>query len=225
MTTEIDIPTKTIEILVNHVMNNISIEELGKFPFYTKVDKDLLIQAFSNIIRIECVTTAYIYAHNEPISLHVDRYKKDSLYNLCVPLITNDTDQSFLVFDQIFDKSGAVWEYDKSVREQHRPLTEKDKESSNEDNDHNETLVYVGVRPCDTDNIVGLTEHSLPEKLNDFLPHPPEFYHGLTGISWKWRPGKALAFKSSQIHGTGKQKDFKIGCVLLLNSEDFLKIQ
>lgn len=222
---EIDIPVKTISILLDYVFSNIDKSKLGEFPFYTRVDNDLLQKAFSDVIDVDCVTTAYIYAHDEPIALHVDRYKKDSLYNLCVPLMTEDLDQRFLVFDQIFDQCGCVWEFDNGIRTHHQPLTKNDETQSNNDNNHDKTIAYIGQRPFDTQGIVGLSNSSISEELANYLPHNRDFYHGLTGTAWHWKPGKGLIFKSSQIHGTGKQFSFKIGCVLLLNSEDFLKTQ
>lgn len=220
---EIDIPIKTINILLDHVFSNIDKSKLGKFPFYTKVNNDLLQKAFSDVIDIDCVTTAYIYAHDEPIALHVDRYKKDSLYNLCVPLMTDDTDQRFIVFDQIFDQCGCVWEFDEEIRKHHQPLTKNDEVQSNNDNNHDKTMAYVGHRPYNTPGVTGLSTEPLLSDLAKHLPYSKDFYHGLTGSAWHWRPGKGLVFKSSQIHGTGKQTKFKIGCVLLMNSAEFLK--
>jgi hypothetical protein len=222
---EIDIPATSINVLLNHVFSKIDKSKLGEFPFYTKVNQDLLHRAFFDVLDLNCVTTAYIYAHDEPIALHVDRYKKDSLYNLCVPLMTDDLDQRFIVFDQIFDKSGCVWEFEDGIRKHHQPLTKEDETQSTNDNNHDKTIAYVGQRPCDTSDVLGLSDRPISDELADHLPHNKDFYYGLTGEAWHWKPGKGLIFKSSQIHGTGKQSNFKIGCVLLMNSEDFLKTQ
>lgn len=222
---EINIPVKTVDVLLDHVFSNIDKSKLGEFPFYTKVDNDLLQKAFSDVIDIDCVTAAYIYAHDEPIALHVDRYKKDSLYNLCVPLMTDDTDQRFVVFDQIFDQCGCVWEFDEGIRKHHQPLIKNDEAQSDSDNNHDKTMAYVGHRPCDTPGVTGLSNNPLSDELAKHLPYDKDFYHGLTGSAWHWRPGKGLIFKSSQIHGTGTQTKFKIGCVLLMNSAEFLKTQ
>jgi hypothetical protein len=215
---EIDIPDNTVNLLYNHVLTNIGDRVLGEFPFYTKVTDNLLEHAFSNIVDLSCVSTGYIYAHDETIPLHVDRYKKDSIYNLNVPIYVEDKDQKFIVFDQEFTQCGCEWQFDSVKQKRHQPLTEDDLVNSKKDNDHLESICYTGKRPAETDGVIGLTKQSVNNDIVNDLPFDSEFYYGLSGKSWKQTPGKGLLFKSTQLHCTGKQTKFKIGCVLIMNS-------
>jgi len=177
---EVDIPLTTVNLLYSHVLLNIGNRTLGEFPFYTKVTDSLLDDAFSNIVDLSCVSTGYIYAHDETIPLHVDRYKKDSVYNLNVPIYV-------LV-------------------------------NSKKDNNHLESICYTGKRPAETAGVTGVTEQPVNNDILNDLPFDSGFYYGLNGKSWTQTPGKGLLFKSTQLHCTGKQTKFKIGCVLIMNS-------
>lgn len=215
---EIDIPTKTVNTLYNHVLTNIGDRKLGDFPFYTKVIDSLLEDAFSDIVDLSSVSTGYIYAHDETIPLHVDRYKKDSIYNLNVPVYVEDKNQKFIVFDQEFTQCGCEWQVDGVKQKRHQPLTDADLTNSKKDNDHLESICYRGKRPADTIGVVGLTNKSVNDDITSDLPFDTNFYYGLSGKSWTQTPGKGLLFKSTQLHCTGKQTKFKIGCVLIMSS-------
>jgi len=219
---EIDIPMTTIKNLYNHVLKNLGNRKLGNFPFYTKVTNELLENSFKSFLDIDKVSTAYIYAHDETIPLHVDRYKSDAVYNLNVPVWTEDKTQKFIVFDQTFDKCGCEWQFKNVKQKRHQPLTDNDLVKSNNDNDHIESICYEGKRPYDTKGVKGLTNFPVNSNIEEDLPFEKEFYFGLSGRTWTQLPGKGLIFKSSQLHGTAKQTKFKIGCVLMLTSQDCL---
>ena len=221
---EIDIPKKTIDVLFKTVTDRIGDRVLGSFPFYTRVTKETLIEACSDILDTEQVDAGYIYAHDETIPLHVDRYKKDAIYNLNIPLYVEDPNQYFMVFDQIFSERGCEWQAVGAHQKRHEPLTPEDQVSSDADNNHLESWSLMGVRPWETDaDIEGLTDKPVNEDIINYLPFEKDFYFGLTGKVWKQEIGKGLLFKSSQIHGTAKQNKFKVGCVLMLKSADCLK--
>lgn len=217
MTYECDIPLSIIRTLFETVKDKLGERDLGSFPFYTKVDLNLL----RDIVDISKVSTGYIYAHDEPIPLHVDRYKESAKYNLNIPIWVEDDSQEFLVFEQEYTKCGCEWQAMGIDQVRHQPLTDQDLKSSNEDNDHIESLSYRGVRPYETDGVVGLTDKPVNIKR---LPYDTDFYYGLSGTVWHQRVGKGLLFKSSQIHGTGIQNKFKVGCVLMLESQDALLV-
>ena len=219
---EIDVPQTAIDTLLEYVYSKVKKEDIGLYPFYMKVSRDLMYKSFGDFLNVDNISTAYIYAHDEPIPLHVDRYKVDANFNLCVPLYTTDSNQKFIVFDQIFDRCGCEWQAPNVSQKRHQPATPEDKSNSNDDNDHVESICYKGIRPCDTDGIVGLTDRAVNNDLQNVLPFDIDFYHGLTGNAWNWKPGKGLVFKSSQLHTTAAQTEFKIGCVLLMKSEDCL---
>lgn len=219
---EIDVPFSTVDTLYRHVLDNMGNRELGTFPFYTKVTVDLLQRAFGNWLKLDTVATAYIYAHDETIPLHVDRYNTDAVYNLNVPIMTTDIEQKFIVFDQEFSQCGCEWQVDGVSQKRHQPLLESDLTNSKKDNNHVESLCYVGKKPCDTDGVINLTGKPVTADIEQYLPFDSNFYFGLSGKSWTQTPGKGLIFKSSQLHGTGRQDKFKIGCVLMLKSQDCL---
>lgn len=219
---EINVPQETVDILYAHVLKHIDKEKLGTFPFYTKVSTELLNAAFSSFLKLDLVSTAYIYAHDETIPLHVDRYKSDAVYNLNVPILVLDQNQTFVVFDQEFNKCGCEWQVRGQNQKRHQPLTLKDKEKSNVDNDHIESITYKGKKPCNTPGVEKLTNMPVNPEIVEDLPFNKDFYFGLSGKSWTMKTGKGLLFKSSQLHSTGKQDKFKIGCVLMLKSQDCL---
>ena len=220
MTREIDIPRYAIETLLAYVEQHVDIVN-NKEPFYMNVDHELREQAFGKFLDTSIIETAYIYAHTQPIPLHVDRYKKNSVYNLCVPLYKGDSDQYLLVFDQTFDEYGLSWRLADIDHIKHNPAGPEHEQTSNKDNDHLPSEVLTGIRPCDTDGVVGLTGRDVPDHINKILPYGNDnFYFGLSGTAWNWKPGKALIFKSSQIHGTAMQSEFKIGCVVLMNADN-----
>lgn len=222
MPKEITIPQTSIDTLLEYVKAYVNLETQTE-PFYMHVDQELQARAFDGVIELDCIETAYIYAHSDPIPLHVDRYKKASAVNLCVPLMKGNSKQFLLVFDQEFVNYGLSWRLANVNHVQHKPAGPIHQNSSDADNDHLPSEVLVGVRPCDTPGVTNITPDPIPQNLKDQLPYGQEdFYHGMSGIAWDWRPGVALAFKSSQIHCTGAQNEFKIGCVLLLNSKQTL---
>jgi len=220
LTREIDIPRYAIETLLAYVEQHVDILN-NEEPFYMNVNHELRELAFGKFLDTSVIETAYIYAHTQPIPLHVDRYKKNSVYNLCVPLYKGDSDQYLLVFDQTFDKYGLSWRLADVDHIKHKPAGPEHKQTSNNDNDHLPSEVLTGIRPCDTDGVVGLTGQAVPDHINKILPYGNDnFYFGLSGTVWNWKPGKALIFKSSQIHGTAMQSEFKIGCVVLMNADN-----
>jgi hypothetical protein len=158
---EIDIPITTVNLLYNYVLTNLGDRVLGTFPFYTKVTDNLLQDAFCNIIDLSCVSTGYIYAHDETIPLHVDRYKNDSVYNLNVPIYVEDKNQKFIVFDQEFIRCGCEWQVEGVKQKRHRPLLDSDLVNSKKDNNHLESICYTGTRPYETDGIIGLTNNEV----------------------------------------------------------------
>lgn len=220
---EINVPHTTTDYLFSVVLERLGDRILGSFPFYTRVTRDMLEKACSDILDIDYVDTGYIYAHDETIPLHVDRYKKDAIFNLNIPLYSEDPNQYFMVFDQEFFERGCEWQADGVQQKRHQPLTPEDKEASNSDNNHLDSW-SLRERPWESKaDIIGLTDKPVNEEIIPYLPFDKDFYFGLSGSVWKQQVGKGLLFKSSQLHGTAKQDQFKVGCVLLLKSDRCLK--
>jgi hypothetical protein len=220
---EINIPQKTIKVLFDAVLERLNGRELGTFPFYTRVTQQMLLDGCPEILDIGKVEAGYIYAHDETIPLHVDRYKKDAAFNLNIPLYSEDENQYFMVFDQEFTERGCEWQAEGSHQKRHEPLTAEDKSSSNSDNNHLESW-SLRERPWESKaDITGLTDVPVNEDIVPYLPFNKDFYFGLSGKVWKQTVGKGLLFKSSQLHGTAKQNKFKVGCVLMLKDDLCLK--
>jgi hypothetical protein len=219
MAFEIDIKDSSIQVLLNHVSQYVDITT-DPDPFYMNVDEELRERAFGDYLDTSIMKTAYIYAHTQPIPLHVDRWKRDSIYNMCVPLHKKqDVNQSLIVFDQQFEQYGLSWRLEGVDHIRHKPAVPDEVQKSVSDNDHLASEVLTGIRPCDTKDVSGLTGHDIPDHIRKLLPYGNEdFYHGLSGITWDQQPGKALMFKSSQLHCTAMQSEFKVGCVVLMSS-------
>lgn len=218
---EIDIPNDTTEQLFAVVKQRLGNRKLGSFPFYTKVPYFIINEYMSKWIDEEQISTGYIYGHDETIPLHTDKWKSSTFYNLNIPIYNTVDNQQFIVFDQEFPNRGCEWQAEGISQKRHQPLTKSDKENSDNDNDHLESISYKGVRPIDTD-ILYSTNMPVNKELHDILPFDKDFYFGLSGKAWTQTVGKGLIFKTTQLHGTAKQNQFKIGCVFLLKSQDCL---
>jgi hypothetical protein len=220
---EINVSQNTVDVLFNVVLERLGDRTLGTFPFYTRVTQDMLKNSCADILDIDFVDTGYIYAHDETIPLHVDRYKKDAIFNLNIPLYSEDPNQYFMVFDQEFFERGCEWQADGIQQKRHQSLTSEDKEASSSDNNHLDSWC-LQQRPWESKaDIIGLTDKPVNRDIVPYLPFNEDFYFGLTGKVWKQEVGKGLLFKSSQLHGTARQTKFKVGCVLLLKSDQGLK--
>jgi hypothetical protein len=221
---EIDVPKHSIDALFDVVKQRLGNRVLGDFPFYTRVPDSVITESIGKWIDISEICTGYIYGHDETIPLHTDKWKSETYYNLNIPLYNTVNNQKFLVFDQEFPDRGCEWQVEGISQKRHQPLTTEDKSNSNEDNDHLESICYTGKRPCDTD-ILYCTNRDVNEDIVEHLPFHKDFYFGLSGKTWTQSVNKGLIFKTTQLHGTGIQNTFKVGCVLLLKSEDCLLTQ
>lgn len=218
---EIDIPKHTVDALFGIVLQRLGNRTLGDFPFYTRVPDEIIQNSMSKWIDINEISTGYIYGHDETIPLHTDKWKSSTFYNLNIPLYNTVQNQQFLVFDQEYPDRGCEWQAKGVRQKRHQPLTHEDLQNSNKDNDHLESICYKDIRPVDTD-ILYATDKPVNQDIVDYLPFDKDFYFGLTGKSWTQTVGKGLIFKTTQLHGTGKQDSFKVGCVFLLKSQDCL---
>lgn len=218
---EINVPKHTTDALFDIVLERLGTRKLGDFPFYTRVPNSVIQESMSQWIDVDAISTGYIYGHDETIPLHTDKWKNETYYNLNIPLYNTVDNQQFLVFDQEYPDRGCEWQAEGVKQKRHEALTLEDKSSSNADNDHLESICYKGTRPIDT-GILYATDKPVNEDIVDLLPFDKDFYFGLTGKSWTQTVGKGLIFKTTQLHGTGKQDSFKVGCVFLLKYQGCL---
>lgn len=214
---ELSLKDRVYNTILNYVYEKSGTKDVKPLsPFYTHIPINILEDGFECEVNM---ASAYVYAHTQPIPMHVDRYKEESMFNMCIPLYTEDA-QKLLVFDQEFKDHGKSWLIENSNHISHKPLTNDDVEKSMSDNNHAKSETLVGIRPADTDILYKTNDHvNMNESV---LPHERDFYYGLSGNVWDWKVGNALVFKSSQLHCTGIQNSFKIGCVILMSDIDWI---
>ena len=142
-----------------------------------------------------------VFWHNEPYPIHVDVYDPRNKTNLLIPLHIDEF-QEFIIFDQEYDGS-MTWKNkaDKNIKKSQYSDAPKS---------------TTGLRPCDTDGVVGLTGTHIDNELGSKLPEHDDFYFGLSGRSYEWKPGIGMAFESKRLHATGKMHGdyFKTGMAL-----------
>ena len=215
---DLNIPQKTIDVLFKTVKDRLGNRTLGDFPFYTRVDRDTMEKSLGSFVDVNKISAGYIYGHDETIPLHTDKWKSTSYFNLNIPLFNETEEQYFMIFDQEFPDRGCEWQVGDVSQKRHEPLTPEDKKSSENDNDHLESICYSGIRPCET-SVMHLTNKPVNSEMLPHLPFEESFYFGLSGKVWKQEVGKGLVFRTTQLHGTAKQQKFKVGSVFLLETD------
>ena len=164
-------------------------------------EQSLIKNAAASIIDVTCYHYGNIFSHNEPFAMHSDiSDKKKSI--LLIP-ITAHTDQKFVVFDQTINQDSPIsWIYNIFDDKTDEELKAMYYQSSHRS------------RPCDTQNVKGITAKPIDDELYQHLPFSKDFYFGMTGVAWDYTPGRALLFDANRIHATGKMQSSKIGCTI-----------
>jgi hypothetical protein len=124
--------------------------------------------------------------HNSPYPVHTDVWHPENKTNVLIPLMIENS-QKFFVFDQTFNGS-CQWVLSYGQRDKDSP-------------DQARTM-----RPCEDDRIKNLTDLPLDQEMCQYLPEEPEFYHGLSGEMYDYKPGVGFAFGSDHLHATGVMK-------------------
>lgn len=172
----------------------------GKTEFYF-FDKDS-IRWLEDFINIDLFYTGNFFKHSWSFYPHVDLYSKNIKTNLVIPLVRNYEEQKLILFDQVYSpefEEPGYW-----FAGNHEPEVKSGKYST-------VNFKMLHGRPCDFD-VQGLTNKKIDKQLYQHLDYEEDFYFGLSGIAWDWKPGKALAFPANRIHSTGKMNGHeKIG--------------
>lgn len=131
------------------------------------------------------------YEHSLSYFPHCDANQTNSWLNIVIPLKLFDLtelEQKFIIFDQQYT-SPATWIGSLEI--------ENDFDSNKKNN----------KRICDTDNVLNLTNDTVPSDLWNEIDTTwlsKDYLFGISGTVFRWSPGDVIVFDSRYIHATGK---------------------
>jgi len=195
---EIDLPDNILEKLL-HLSQHGNASEMHELSIIEEQDR------IESIVSEFIDTTYYhygnLFSHINPFTTHADI--SDLKQTIMLMPISADPSQHFVVFDQkINNLSPVSWIWNLFDDKTDQEL---------------EDMYYLSAlksRPCEYPNISGLTNSSIDPELMKHLPFSEEFYYGLSGKAWPYKPGKALIFSAVHPHATGLMQSPKIGCTV-----------
>jgi hypothetical protein len=145
-----------------------------------------------------------IYKHTNVYTTHVDSFEPHQMINALMPIYIppSDEQQHFVVFDQWVDNGfGQTWYGDRNDIKDHGDFDFNKKLAQTPFND---SRVY-NKTDCNVDK-------EFYEKYLDTSCHKPEYFKGLTGTAYEFKPGNLILFNSNQLHTTGRLvSDWKMG--------------
>lgn len=154
-----------------------------------------------------------VYKHTNLYTTHVDSDEEQQTINVLIPIyVPTDNVQHFVVFDQWMQNGiGRTWYGDRSDISKHGNF------------DHNKKM---SLTPFDDPLVYDKTENDLdPQFYADYLEYPNhkiEYFKGLTGTAYEFKPGNLIVFNSNNLHCTGKLTNpYKIG--MLINFDGLLE--
>ena len=173
--------------------------------------KDVLDPILSKYFKTIKGQGGNIYKHSNLYTTHVDSEEPYQLINALLPIYLPDDsiEQHFIVFDQWVDNGfGQTWYGDRDVKYNF---------------DRNKILQAT---PYTDDRVYDKTDEDIDK---DFYykyltdgKHKPEYFKGLTGTAYNFKPGNLILFNSNNLHCTGSLKGpWKIG--LHINFEGSLQ--
>jgi hypothetical protein len=136
-----------------------------------------------------------IYKHTNVYTTHVDSFETYQMINVLLPIyLPENAQQHFVVFDQWVDNGfGQTWYGDRNDIHE------------NGNFDFNKKLAQT---PFNDPRVYDKTEHDIGNdfynKYLDFSHHKPEYFKGLSGTAYDFKPGNMIMFNSNQLHTTGK---------------------
>jgi len=173
--------------------------------------KDVLDPILSKYFKTNKGQGGNIYKHSNLYTTHVDSEEPYQLINALLPIYLPDDsiEQHFIVFDQWVDNGfGQTWYGDRDVKYNF---------------DRNKILQST---PYTDDRVYDKTNEEIDKDFYDkYLTdgkHKPEYFKGLTGTAYNFKPGNLILFNSNNLHCTGSLKGpWKIG--LHINFEGSLQ--
>lgn len=134
-----------------------------------------------------------LYKHSNLYTTHVDSSVKEyQIINVLLPIYLPDptVDQRFVVFDQWIDNGiGQTWYGDRDVKY---------------DFDYNkitQSIPYTDKRVYDKTDVD--IDEDFYNKYLKFANHKHEYFKGLTGTAYSFKPGNLMLFNSNNLHSTG----------------------
>lgn len=133
------------------------------------------------------------YKHDRSYFPHCDATNEHAWLNIVIPLAQYNVFglQKFVVFDQFWLGPNVTWMGKVDI-----PGDFASNKKTNQ-------------RPRDSEFLQNSTDQALPEILwqqfnsNHF---DRDYFHGLDGFAYDWRPGDIIVFDSQHIHATGAMK-------------------
>lgn len=145
-----------------------------------------------------------LFSHDDPFTMHADI--SDKKRTILLMPIDAAADQHFVVFDQTVEQMTPVsW-----IWNIFDDLTDEELAARY-------YLSALKSRPYEYTNTRNLTDEPCPDELFEHLPYSRDFYYGMTGKAWPYKPGHALLFPANHIHATGRMSTPKIGCTVQFN--------
>ena len=137
-----------------------------------------------------------IYKHTNVYTTHVDSFEQHQMINVLLPIYLpeDNIQQHFVVFDQWVDNGfGRTWYGDRSDI------------SENGNFDFNKKAAITPYTdPLVHDKTNKDIDINFYNNYLDFPNHKPEYFKGLTGTAYNFKPGNMIMFNSNQLHTTGK---------------------
>lgn len=140
----------------------------------------------SDDIDLDRIAVCHYYKHKTPYYPHTDFHSKEK-ENLVIPLKVYEGPNPYLViFDQYYNDNGRTWTFNKDIKFKVNKSAK--------------------CRPYDFGNdIHGLLEEDISENLYDYLNHfPKNYWFGLSGTPYEFKPGNGIQFDSKKIHSTSR---------------------
>lgn len=157
--------------------------------------KEILDPVFKKHFNPNAGEGGNIYKHTNVYTTHVDSFENYQMINALIPIyLPEDRDQHFVVFDQWVDNGfGCTWYGDRGDI----------KENGDFDLNKKASLTpYTDPRVYDkTDEDIDMNFYN---QYLDFPMHKPEYFKGLSGKAYPFKPGNLILFNSNQLHTTGK---------------------
>lgn len=166
--------------------------------------KTILDPIFSQFFNTRNGNGGNIYKHTNVYTTHVDSFEPHQMINALLPIYLPPCDESqhFVVFDQWVDNGfGQTWYGDRHDIKDHGDFDFNKKVAQTPFNDprvYNKTDLDI--------------DSEFYSKYLDTNCHKPEYFKGLTGVAYEFKPGNLILFNSNQLHTTGKlAAEWKMG--------------
>ena len=177
-------------------VNNANNPNVIKLNAPWKHFREILEPILSKYIKITRGYGGNVYKHSNLYTTHVDSHDQHQTINVMLPIFTPTPGlpQHFIVFDQWMDNgTGRTWYGD---REDIKLNGDFDLNKKSASIPYLDPLVHDKT-PFDID----------PDFYSNYLEYPKhkmEYFKGLTGTAYEFKPGNLLIFNSNNLHCTGK---------------------